>query len=58
MLNGISLQTQYGKPVLITGSSGSGKTSLVEVLSGLSKPHKGTIYWNNEIINERQNMPS
>tara|TARA_Y100001968_G_C19283928_1_gene680663 strand:- start:97 stop:732 length:636 start_codon:yes stop_codon:yes gene_type:complete len=54
ILNGIDLKAKIGKPVIIFGESGSGKTSLVEVISGLSKQHKGIVSWADSPLNPRQ----
>ncbi len=54
LLQGINLIVNNQKPLIISGSSGSGKTSLLEVISGLSTPSKGKIYWNNQITNQRK----
>ncbi|MFL0777379.1 MAG: ABC transporter ATP-binding protein, partial [Prochlorococcus sp.] len=43
-----------GKPVMIAGASGSGKTSLLEVISGLAKPQEGDVSWQGKTLNERQ----
>ena len=39
---------------MLTGSSGSGKTSLLEVISGLSSVRSGSIFWKGNIMNRRQ----
>ncbi len=54
ILKGIDLEAHYGAPVMVAGASGSGKTSLVEVISGLSKPQRGYVRWKNKSLNERQ----
>ncbi len=54
ILENINLVAGKGKPVLISGRSGSGKTSLLEIISGLSKPQKGLINWLGEQAKERQ----
>ncbi len=54
VLKNINLKAFFGSPVMISGASGTGKTSLIEVISGLTKPQKGAIYWNGIKINERQ----
>ncbi len=54
ILRGINLKADSGQPVLIAGASGSGKTSLVEIISGLSQPQKGFISWQNNSIKARQ----
>lgn len=54
ILQDVNLEGTVGRPIIIAGASGSGKTSLVEIISGLSKPQKGKIFWNNKIISERK----
>ena len=54
ILNDINLKASPGEPVLISGNSGSGKTSLLEVISGLAGAQKGTIHWNQEALTRRQ----
>ncbi|WP_320676732.1 ABC transporter ATP-binding protein [Prochlorococcus sp. MIT 1300] len=54
LLNGINLKAEFGNPIVIAGASGEGKTSLVEVISGLSKAQKGIISWNNKALSPRQ----
>ena len=54
VLNDINLKASPGEPVLISGNSGSGKTSLLEVISGLAGAQKGSIHWNNEALTRRQ----
>ncbi len=54
VLNGINLKAFQGNPVVIAGASGTGKTSLIEIVSGVSKPQKGQILWHNKSLNQRQ----
>ena len=54
VLNDINLKASPGEPVLISGNSGSGKTSLLEVISGLAGAQKGSIRWNQEALTRRQ----
>tara|TARA_Y100001968_G_C19261757_1_gene669645 strand:+ start:76 stop:732 length:657 start_codon:yes stop_codon:yes gene_type:complete len=54
ILRGIDLEVRKGNPAIITGESGSGKTSLLEVISGLSKPQKGKILLNQNSLSERE----
>lgn len=54
VLNDINLKASPGEPVLISGNSGSGKTSLLEVISGLAGAQKGSIHWNQEELTRRQ----
>ena len=54
VLQGVDLKATAGKPILIAGSSGSGKTSLVEIISGLTNPQKGKIFWHQKALNAHQ----
>ena len=68
ILNNINLKLEYGKKYCIIGLSGSGKTSLLNVLSGLVEPSSGKISldkknflnysmldWNNQLAFVSQN---
>ncbi len=43
-LNGVSLDIKRGEFVVILGTSGSGKSTFLNVLAGLEKPTKGSIH--------------
>ena len=45
MLKGVSTEFYAGKPNLIIGSSGAGKTVLLKLLVGLFKPTSGTVFY-------------
>ena len=54
VLRGVSFSAERGKPLLIAGDSGSGKTSLLEVISGLADARFGSIAWNGKVMPRRQ----
>ena len=54
ILRNISLEAEVGTPVLIAGASGSGKTSLMDVISGLSAEQSGQVLWNERTLTRRQ----
>ena len=54
MLRDVSFQAQAGQPVLISGASGSGKTSLLDMISGLSKEQSGRVVWKGQPLSARQ----
>lgn len=45
-LNDIDLELEDGKVIVILGPSGSGKSTLLNILSGIDKPTKGKIFFN------------
>ena len=54
IIDNISFNVHENEIVLICGSSVSGKTTLLEIISGLTIPKKGRITWRNKIISARQ----
>jgi branched-chain amino acid transport system ATP-binding protein len=47
-LQGISLSVPDGKIVSLIGANGAGKSTTLNSIVGLVKPHSGSISWNNE----------
>jgi heme exporter protein A len=50
LFKNLSFQVKSGRLLYIQGENGSGKTSLLRTLSGLSLPAVGNITWNNQNI--------
>ena len=48
VLKNINFQIKKNERVSVIGESGSGKTSLLMILSGLEKPSTGSIFFKNE----------
>ena len=48
VLKNINFQIKKNERVSVIGESGSGKTSLLMILSGLEKPSTGSIFLKNE----------
>ena len=46
ILNDFNLDVQSGEMLALIGSNGSGKSSLLRVLSGLQEPSLGNVFWN------------
>jgi branched-chain amino acid transport system ATP-binding protein len=49
-LSGVSLKVQEGEIVCLIGANGAGKSTLLRTISGLIKPVKGSIIFNNNEI--------
>ena len=56
VLDGINLKIYKGEVVVIIGKSGSGKSVLLWLLSGLDTPSHGEIILNDEILNKKNNI--
>ncbi len=54
LLKDIALKADLGRPVLVAGASGSGKTSLLEVIAGLSGQQRGSVCWKGKELSQRQ----
>ncbi|MGE3920908.1 MAG: cytochrome c biogenesis heme-transporting ATPase CcmA [Gammaproteobacteria bacterium] len=52
IVQNISLSIQSGEILQIRGPNGSGKTSLLRMLSGIILPTAGEIYWGGELIHD------
>lgn len=50
VLKGISLSVEDGDFTVILGASGSGKSTLLNVISGLERPDRGAVIYNEEEI--------
>lgn len=50
VLKNINLSINDGDFVVILGPSGSGKSTLLNVISGLEKPNKGTVFYDDKEI--------
>jgi heme exporter protein A len=46
LFSGIDLQLEPGSVSCLRGANGSGKTSLLRILAGLSQPSEGRVLWN------------
>jgi energy-coupling factor transport system ATP-binding protein len=54
VLRSVSLQLAEGEPRLVAGRSGTGKSTLLELIGGLAEANGGQILWNGESLDNRQ----
>lgn len=50
VFEGLDLELAAGSALILRGPNGSGKTSLLRLLAGLSRPAAGTLAWNGESL--------
>ena len=50
LFTGLDLEVSAGEWLHVRGENGIGKTSLLRLLSGLTKPGAGEIFWNEQLI--------
>jgi heme exporter protein A len=57
-LGGVSVSVEEGQTLVVLGANGAGKTTLLRVLSGLLRPHAGTVrVLGAELPGERWKLP-
>ena len=56
LFENLTFQVNVGSTLLVQGPNGSGKTSLLRVLCGLSRPESGIVQWNNEPIESSRSI--
>ncbi len=52
LFDGLDLDLDHGRILLVEGRNGSGKTSLLRILTGLSLPESGEVLWQGRPIAE------
>ncbi len=52
ILDNVSFKVEKGEKISIVGINGSGKTTIVKLISRFYTPNSGTIYWNGVDINQ------
>ncbi len=56
IINDLSMEIDHGKIIAITGRSGCGKTSLLNIITGISKPDSGEIRFNGKKLHLRSDF--
>jgi len=52
VISGVSLEIKKGEKIAITGESGGGKSTLVDIIIGIHKPLSGKVFIDNAIITD------
>jgi branched-chain amino acid transport system ATP-binding protein len=52
-LSGVSLRVEPGELIALVGANGAGKSTVLRTISGLVRPHQGTIIFNGERIDRQ-----
>jgi branched-chain amino acid transport system ATP-binding protein len=52
-LSGVSLRVEPGELIALVGANGAGKSTVLRTISGLLRPHRGTITFNGTRIDRR-----
>lgn len=55
LFSGLDFSVQSGEALVVEGSNGSGKTSLLRILCGFNQPATGNITWCDEPIEKHEN---
>ena len=52
LFNGVNFKLDQGQALRITGANGTGKTTLLRILAGLTEPDLGSVKWCGEDIRQ------
>jgi heme exporter protein A len=50
LFSGLSFRVDEGEALVVTGANGTGKTTLLRIIAGLTTPLAGTLTWNGEPV--------
>ena len=50
LFSGVSFRVDSGEALVVTGANGTGKTTLLRIVAGLTMPASGTLAWNGEMV--------
>ena len=50
LFSGLSFRVNEGEALVVSGANGTGKTTLLRIIAGLTTPATGTLKWNGEAV--------
>ena len=50
LFTGLSFRVDLGEALVVSGANGTGKTTLLRIVAGLTAPASGTLRWNGEAV--------
>ena len=50
LFTGLSFRVDAGEALVVSGANGTGKTTLLRIVAGLTTPADGTLSWNGEVV--------
>lgn len=53
LFHGLNFELEAGASLFVRGQNGSGKTSLLRILAGLTPPSAGTVRWKGDSLQKQ-----
>jgi len=50
LFTGLSFRVDAGEALVVSGANGTGKTTLLRIVAGLTTPSSGALRWNSEVV--------
>ena len=50
LFSGLSFRVDAGEALVVSGANGTGKTTLLRIIAGLTTPASGALAWNGELV--------
>jgi ABC-type transport system involved in cytochrome c biogenesis ATPase subunit len=50
LFTGLSFRVDDGEALVVSGANGTGKTTLLRIVAGLTTPASGTLTWNGDVV--------
>jgi heme exporter protein A len=50
LFSGLSFRVDEGEALVVSGANGTGKTTLLRIIAGLTTPAAGTLTWSGEVV--------